>query len=396
MIDPRISMAVQQASVLPAMNTFTTILDQQRQMALDPLRKQVMEQQLQQGQQQIDSAALNQERMKALMADEETARDMRAVGQFSLQNKQAIDEAIGGNMEPLKQAIVANQANLPKQNVDEAMQAILGGQGQRVAQALSMTPQIAGLAQQEAKDRVTSTKILDDGTTIQAMSSGGTRVVGASGQELQGPDRVAAIAAARASEVEQRRKIKAAETGESTKGAGKTKALQSAVTKGTEAYDKIAKLNTAISNYDEVVRLVDAGAQTGVISSKLPSFKAASIELDNLQGSLGLDVIGNTTFGALSGSELQFALDTALPKKLEGEDLKQWVRAKKRSHEKLRDYLSEAATFLSSGENTIADFLQKKQAEKILSDTPEITTDPSSQMETPQGNKIGRFTIEVE
>lgn len=144
----------------------------------------------------------------------------------------------------------------------------------------------------------------------------------------------------------------------------KSDAAKLAIKKSEQAFDSIAPIKQNISNYDEVIRLVDEGAETGVIASRFPSMKQASIELDNLQGKLGLDVIGNTTFGALSQSELSFALDTALPKKLKGPALKDWVRRKKAAQEKLLAYTQEAATFLGTPGNTISDWLalQKDRA----------------------------------
>lgn len=384
-IDPRISLAVQQASVAPAIDLFNRVKQQRiqnqklpGQMLAQDLSNRLMEQQVAIGGIDLENA--------------ENQRDIASLAQFSILNKEALQQANEGDSTALQQALQARIQQLGperSQQSQEALQLIQAGQGQQAARLLGNSVDLAarsGLLNQSqltAGQRVTSSQILDDGTTIQSLASGGTKVISASGEELSGDDRVEAIKKARQSEIDRRRLIKEGEVGASTKGAGQTKALQTAVTKGSEAFDKIGKLNTAISNYDEVVRLIDEGAQTGVISSKLPSFKKASIELDNLQGSLGLDVIGNTTFGALSGSELQFALDTALPKNLDPQDLKVWVLAKKKSQEKLKRYMEEAAAFLSSGKNTISDFLEMKKAESVLgADMP--TTDPSSQIEQPQ------------
>lgn len=138
-------------------------------------------------------------------------------------------------------------------------------------------------------------------------------------------------------------------------------AATQAIRTSKEAFDQIRPIKTAIANVDEAIRLIDEGAQTGVIASKLPSVQEASIALDNLQGRLGLDVIGNTTFGALSEAELRFALDTALPKNLEGPALKRWLKEKQESQKKLANYLEDAATFLGKPGNTIADFIQKQR-----------------------------------
>ena len=158
-------------------------------------------------------------------------------------------------------------------------------------------------------------------------------------------------------------------------------AAKLAIKKSEEAFDKIAPIRKGISNYDEVIRLVDEGADTGVIASRFPSMKQSSIELDTLQGELGLDVIGNTTFGALSEAELKFALDTALPKKLEGQALKAWVQRKKAAQEKLLAYTQEAATYLGTPGNTVSGWLTL-QKERALDKVPQqalelLKSDPS-------------------
>lgn len=139
-------------------------------------------------------------------------------------------------------------------------------------------------------------------------------------------------------------------------------AADQAIALSGEAFGQLETVRSAIPNLEEAIQLVDEGANTGVIMSKLPSVQEASIKLDNLQGRLGLDVIGNTTFGALSESELKFALDTALPKNLSGEALKDWLQKKKDSQTKLAGYLEDAAIFLGKPGNTIADFLEMKKS----------------------------------
>lgn len=150
--------------------------------------------------------------------------------------------------------------------------------------------------------------------------------------------------------------------------AATTQAAKAAITRSEKAFDQIGKIKTNINNLDEVISLIDQGAETGVIASKLPSIRSASIQLDNLQGRLGLDVIGETTFGALSESELAFALSTALPKNLDGPDLKRWVQRKKDTQLKLSSYLEEVATFLGTPGNTTADFIEMQKLRQIESE----------------------------
>ncbi len=146
---------------------------------------------------------------------------------------------------------------------------------------------------------------------------------------------------------------------------GKSSAVKAAVNKGAKAFDKIQHLSTAINNYDEAIAAIDSGAETGVIDSFLPSFRKASIELDNVVKRLGLDVVGNTTFGALSESELKFALAAAIPTNLQPVELKEWLTAKRDAQKKVKARVEEAASFLSDGTHTLKDWIEFDQARQL-------------------------------
>ena len=118
-------------------------------------------------------------------------------------------------------------------------------------------------------------------------------------------------------------------------------------TRSGKILDKADNLGGQIEGLREVQRQLDKGADTGYFMSKLPSFNEASIALDNARNQLGLSVIGGTTFGALSESELQFALSTALPDTMEPEALKQWVARKIETQEKVRRALIAEAQKMS-------------------------------------------------
>jgi len=141
-----------------------------------------------------------------------------------------------------------------------------------------------------------------------------------------------------------------------------------AATAANEAINKIPVVEGYINNLYEVDRLIDQGAGTGAIEGRLPSFRSASVELDNLRNQLGLSVIQSATFGPLSEKELRFALDTALPDKLEGPELKKWVKRKIKAQESLLQYLKETAAYLSTPGNTRASWImyQEKKAEAEL------------------------------
>ncbi len=209
--------------------------------------------------------------------------------------------------------------------------------------------------QVESSPMVQSAEILPDGTTIQIMKNGTTVVTDPEGMPLDGAARREAITASRefGADIQGRR---------SRERALGTDIAKTSVQLGAETFRKIAPIQKNISNLDRVISAIDKGAGTGAVERFLPSIKSASIELDNLRNSLGLDIIGDVTFGALSEGELNLALDTALPTGLDGPELKQWAIEKRNAQQKMSAELKKAAKFFSMG-GTITDFLNMQTGE---------------------------------
>ena len=206
------------------------------------------------------------------------------------------------------------------------------------------------LTSEGKNDGVQSSKITPDGTSIIVTKSGNTRVIGADGVELTGQARVDAV---RGSEV----------FGAGIQGlrSGSRKAGEIGQVEAQKAFVTLGKIATNISNLDSAVAALDAGATTGVIASKFPNWKASTIELQNIQRNLGLDIIGSVTFGALSEGELSLALETALPLNMNEKQLKDWLIRKKDAQVKLSKYITEQARFLSVPGQTIGQWLQKSE-----------------------------------
>ena len=144
----------------------------------------------------------------------------------------------------------------------------------------------------------------------------------------------------------------------------KSEATGAAAAKQSQAaIDQAQKIGTNITNLREVIRLVDKeGAETGPLAARLPSFRTATLELENMRRRLGLDVISSVTFGALSEAELKMALDTALPTQLEGPQLVAWANNKVDAQEKLKNYLEEQAIYLSKPGSSPAGWLEQQKA----------------------------------
>lgn len=270
---------------------------------------------------------------------------------------------------------------------------IVGAQ-QSIEKTIASGDKLGILRRDPSKQGLASakTEILDDGSTIQALPSGDVVVRDPSGAIATGQARLDVLKGAREQKLtteQQEADIAVTTEGRKEKaklieqekalpriGAKKAAAKQ-AITKSGKLFDRLEKVNVNIANYDEVIRLLDEGAETGAVTSLFPSFKAATVALENIQGQLGLDVIGNTTFGALSESELKFALRTALPDKLSPENLRRWALRKKSVQQKLSRYLSEATNFLGTPGNTLADWNQLQELNQLDSETPGQTEDLS-------------------
>jgi len=127
-----------------------------------------------------------------------------------------------------------------------------------------------------------------------------------------------------------------------------------------KGFERILKIDTAVGNIDNAIRVLESGAGVGAIEKYLPSFKAASVELDNIQNSMALDVVGAVTFGALSKGELDLAKEVALPTGLNTQELIEYLQNRRVAQGKLREYFNEQIQFLDQG-GTIAGFLREKE-----------------------------------
>lgn len=135
------------------------------------------------------------------------------------------------------------------------------------------------------------------------------------------------------------------------------------------SFVKINKIDQGVRNINRAIAAIEGGAGTGAIQRYLPSIRASSVALDNIQKSMALDVIGAVTFGALSQGELNLAKEVALPTGLDDKQLMQHLAEKKDAQIKLRDYFKDQIDFLDQG-GTVAGFL-RDQERSITSNEPQ-------------------------
>jgi len=165
-----------------------------------------------------------------------------------------------------------------------------------------------------------------------------------------------------------KRQVKTARTyGASVQGlrSGERESGKGAIQIGHTAFNKLAPIRKNIGNLRQAVQLLEEGASTGPVMKMLPTFRASTVELKNLQSQLGLDIIGDVTFGALSESELAFALDTGIPEGLAEPELKQWLLRKANSQSKLYDAYEAAALYLGTPGNDVPGYVRKRQSERL-------------------------------
>lgn len=125
------------------------------------------------------------------------------------------------------------------------------------------------------------------------------------------------------------------------------------------SFKSLAPIQKSISNIDEAIQALDEGADTGPVIRMLPNVQTASIQLSNLRGRMGLDVVGATTFGALSEAELAFALDVALPTNMQPPELREWLVKKRMAQAKLAAQLEHAAIYLGKPGATVSKYLEE-------------------------------------
>ena len=152
--------------------------------------------------------------------------------------------------------------------------------------------------------------------------------------------------------------------------------------------EKLGIIHNMNGRYAEAIKLSQNGANTGPIERLLPTFKAQTAALEHLQKEMGLDIIGAVTFGALSKSEMDVAMQTALPTNLDGPDLVKWLKKKQVANNKLAFYLRQQIDYLKKG-GTIEGWManqQSKRGSKPINTNPQTSQRPGGEsMDDPLG-----------
>lgn len=143
--------------------------------------------------------------------------------------------------------------------------------------------------------------------------------------------------------------------------------VEDAAKKAEQLFEATDGIYSSISTLQDARQAVLDGAGSGPIERLWPSFRAASVRLDNIRGRAGLDIVSATTFGALSKGELDLSKDVALPTGLDGPDLVAWLDDRIAAQQAKAEYLQRQAVFLSETnaegkQNTRADWVKSEKA----------------------------------
>lgn len=256
------------------------------------------------------------------------------------QGKNRLDQRIeaarnAGDMQEVQSLqTIRKLADIDADSVVEAL-AMQGG----MAFGDEFLKQIPGLAAPAEKKVQSTLRIPDTGTFVTVFTDGTSQAVDDAGNVLTGEARAEAIRSAQERGIQVQRER-----------AGGRELAKISAQEGKLALQGARSAEGKIANLKEARRLVaEEGASTGVLQKYLPTFRDSTIALQEVQRRLGLDVIGSVTFGALSESELQLALETALPTGLSGPALIEYLDRKIVAQEKVAREQQKLAEYLLRG-----------------------------------------------
>lgn len=210
-----------------------------------------------------------------------------------------------------------------------------------------------------ANKTAASTIEYKNGTTVSTFQDGTKQVRDGEGRLLTGQSALEAIKIAQANEIEQAGLEKF-----------ETESANIRANKVDEILKKTEGVSSQLRNFNiakNALREAIANGQniSGFAAQFMPNVSLQAQELDFARNSLGLDVVGSVTFGALSKGELDLALRTALPVNLNERQLLEYIERRELALTKYQQSLVAAARWYATPGNKLADFEQAvKQVEK--------------------------------
>jgi len=212
-------------------------------------------------------------------------------------------------------------------------------------------------------------KLYNNGMIFQQFSDGSIKRIDENGEEISGADNIAKF----------NKTAREVGLNDPATAAANIANAKAASAQATKAYETVNTVRKTISAYDQAITAIEDGAFTSPakILNNFPTLTNAGADLDSARIALGLGVIQMTTFGALSKSELDLALESGVPKGDRGQVMAR-LQQRKLAQIKYANALEEAAIYLGTSGNTIASYM-KMQKDKEAGLVPATS---------------GRFTIE--
>lgn len=210
--------------------------------------------------------------------------------------------------------------------------------------------------------------VMRDGT-VRVTTSGGETLSGQAAQDFVRQSQENAAQYARDIYSARREGTLGADIAMGGTAAATTAAGEAQIARANEAFDQAANVQSNISNINDAIAAIDAGARSGLVENFFPSITEASASLENAMNRMGLDVIGSVTFGALSEGEMRLAMETAVPRNLDPAQLRDYLIRKRDAQIKARDALMRAANYLARPGNTLEGWFEQRQREMADSAT---------------------------
>jgi hypothetical protein len=195
-------------------------------------------------------------------------------------------------------------------------------------------------------------KLYNNGMIFQQFSDGSIKRIDENGEEVKGSENIAKWN-------ETTREVGLNDPATAAANIANAKAASAQATK---AYETVNTVRRTISAYDQAITAIENGAFTSPakILNNFPTLTNAGADLDSARIALGLGVIQMTTFGALSKSELDLALESGVPKGDRGQVMAR-LQQRKLAQIKYANALEEAAIYLGTSGNTIASYMKMQK-----------------------------------
>lgn len=215
---------------------------------------------------------------------------------------------------------------------------------------------------------VQSSDILDDGTVIQVLKSGGTRVVDPSGNVLSGAARAEAIKVAQNYGAE----IQSARAGGRT---ASTEAAKDTAKYKSTLFDSINNGNRTLNKYEMALEQIDKGAESGPVMKMLPSLQDSTLLVDTIRKDIGMEIVGSGVLGVNpTDADVKLAMEVAIPEGLRPDVLKKEIKRRAQVIQDLNSVQRKYYKMLDSGK-TKGDILRMAEEKRAASKEKPASSD---------------------